>query len=158
MNRKISLSLAISCMLFAADMPPMPPMPLVNVENSKPNETKSIKNVETEQKKRKNQVNQAPAMPKECEVMPPMIVFLPPPMEEDLTLCKNALNKPKLENVKKVYKDATSVDIAEGFKELYKITLKNKKELYCNSTLSSCLEVKKVIKNNLNQTKEKNGK
>ncbi|NWF65841.1 MAG: hypothetical protein HXX81_00045 [Campylobacterales bacterium] len=151
MVKKSLVALLYSTLLFASDMPPMPPIIMDGVNSS---QQKDISNVEV---KKGNSENKASAMPKECEVLPPMIIFLPPPMEADLTLCKNALHKPTLENVKKTYKDAVSVDIAEEFKELYKITLKNKKELYCNSSLSTCLEVKKVVKNNQTK-KEKNGK
>lgn len=154
MVKKSLVALFYSTLLFASDMPPMPPMPPVGIDNSSSSEQKNIKNVKV---KKESRENKAPAMPKECEILPPMIIFLPPPMEADLTLCKNAIHKPTLENVKKIYKDAISVDIAEEFKELYKITLKSKKELFCNSSLSACLEIKKVVKNN--QTKEeKNGK
>ena len=89
---------------------------------------------------------------KGCSTLPPMIIFLPPPMEKDLIACRNGYNKPtnkianeKLSKIigKKV--KIRKVEIEEGFREVYKITysIKGKsKKLYkyCNSAISKCLK------------------
>jgi hypothetical protein len=113
-------------------MPPMPPMiPDIDVKtNSKKSDQKTT--------------------PKSCELLPPMVVFIPPPMENMLNDCKNQLNLPKKESVeeiiiKKRYKSSTlkSISITEGFTQLYTIELtdKNKKDitLFCNGSLSKCI-------------------
>jgi len=126
--------------LFAQDngMPPMPP-------------------VFDEVKKNKSQENftRKFVMPKSCKVLPQMIVFLPPPMEEDYNRCKNDLGYPYPEfadhQLKKMIKNPfviKDVSILSDFKEVYKIELteeisKDKSEnrvLFCNSSVTKCIK------------------
>ena len=119
-------------------MPPMPP----NIKFEKNvNNSQSKNNIKKSTKKEKTKKS---SLPKECEIIPPMIIFLPPPLEDALTKCKNKLFKPKLELVKKVFKKkklkVKSVSIVEGFSEVYKIDT-NKGNFYCNKDLSKCFKV-----------------
>ena len=116
--------------LFANQSIPMPPMPpAMNFDKTK----KHIKN------------NKKNTLPKECETIPPMIIFLPPPLEDALNKCKNKLLEPKLEFAKKVFAKkklkVKSVNIVEGFSELYEVKT-NKGNFYCNKDLSKCFKVK----------------
>jgi hypothetical protein len=113
-------------------MPPMPPaLPL--------NENKKIVN---KQKK----VQQKTTMPKECSVIPPMLIFMPPPLQEDLRKCKNKLFMPNIDLAKrelsKKYKNIKiyNISIVDGFEELYKIKT-NKGILFCNKTVTKCFKV-----------------
>jgi len=132
-----SLALFLTIVVGATEMPPMPPM-MANPEKAP-------------------QTKPAPkgsALPQECSGMPPMIIFLPPPMEAELVKCKNALHKPKLDGVSKKLSQLSgknikikSVGIANGFKELYTVKFTMDKEdrmLYCNSDLSSCIEGRRI--------------
>lgn len=131
----ISLSLILTTALMASDMPPMPPG--MGSDTQKNEQTK-----EQPQKK-------APSMPKECANLPPMVVFLPPPMEAELVGCKNAIYKPPLKAadamVKKLYNEdakALSVTPAEGFERIYAIEYSYKgkqRTLYCNKQLERCI-------------------
>lgn len=141
--------LVVSSFIFAfsADMPPMPPgfgaspMPgQVNravAKGKKPNTFK------------KN-LSEIPG----CNSLPPMIIFLPPPMEKDLIACRNEYFKPTKAKAKEfisklVGKDVTikSVSIEEGFREVYKIEYSAKNIFlnkdftkYCNTALTKCLK------------------
>jgi len=124
--------LCLPLFLFASEvtMPPMPPMP-PNIKLTKKNKP---------QKKEKN------VLPKECRIIPPMIIFLPPPLEVDLRKCKNRLFMPQVKDVEKKLKvKVKKIEIVDGFSELYKIVT-NKKVLFCNKDLTKCFEVKKWIK------------
>ena len=91
---------------------------------------------------------------KECNSLPPMIIFLPPPMEKDLIICRNEYYKPSKEKTKKLLskmlgKDITikSISTQEGFREVYKIEYSTKFFIierdfvtYCNSALTKCLK------------------
>lgn len=104
----ISLS---SILVYALDTPPMPPMlPMEAMKNTK-------------QKENKNK------QPKSCSMIPPMVIFLPPPMEAELTKCKNELYTPKKEfaekQLKKLFKKDVKVlkiESVKKFSQLYKIT------------------------------------
>ena len=120
-------------LLLANQAVPMPPMPpAMNLGSSK----KAVV---------KKSIKSNP-MPKECKVIPPMIIFLPPPLENSLIKCKNELFKPKLDYAKKVFAKkhlkVKSVSIVESFNELYKIKT-NKGDFYCNKNLSKCFKVSK---------------
>jgi hypothetical protein len=131
MIKKIYLAI-LPISLLAANMPPMPPM-IPNID-MKPTPTASVKN----------------ATPQSCELLPPMVVFIPPPMEKMLNDCKNQLHLPKNEQVEKnilqgEYKKLKikSISITEDFAQLYKIVITNDKkeiELFCNSNLSKCIK------------------
>lgn len=136
MRKIVTLTFILLANLFANEMPPMPPM--------SGRETKS-----------------APILPKECSTLPPMIIFLPPPMEEELIACKNLLNMPSKEKAQEALKlilqtkeiQIKSISAVSGFKELYSIkALINKKDqdLYCNSQLTHCFYPKQISKNSKN--------
>lgn len=115
--------------LFANQSIPMPPMPpAMNLEKKHTNKKNNVKK----------------SMPKECEMIPPMLIFLPPPLEESLRKCKNELFKPTIIKAKKVFSKkklkVISVNIVSGFNELYKIET-NKGNFYCNKNLSKCFKV-----------------
>ncbi|MEA3315206.1 MAG: hypothetical protein U9Q30_05065 [Campylobacterota bacterium] len=107
------LSIALATMLNALDMPPMMPPMVPNidvVENNKSKETKNKK-------------------PDSCAMIPPMVLFLPPPMEIELVKCKNKMGLPKKEfaqkQLSKLFKKdikIEKIEIVEKFNQLYKIT------------------------------------
>ena len=106
-NKILYNILLISTLLVGSQMPPMPPMiPSIDTK-------KSVKST----------------MPKSCELIPPMVIFLPPPMEAELVKCKNNLHKPKKEFVeqqlskllRKNIKDK-KIEIVKKFNQLYKVT------------------------------------
>ena len=113
MKSKILLTtVAFTTLLNALDMPPMPPM--------MPNMVKE-KSIKKDTKKT--------AMPSSCELIPPMVIFLPPPMEKELVNCKNNMNKPKKEfaqkQLSKLFKkkiEVKKIEIVKKFNQLYKIT------------------------------------
>lgn len=92
------------------------------------------------------------ALPKSCEIIPPMIYKLPPPLENALRTCNNDLKKPQETLVKEKFgnhvKDI-SIEALEGFAQVYSIKFneKGKKvERFCNETLTWCFEKKPVKK------------
>jgi len=123
--------------LISADMPPMPPM-LTN----KTDKTSKVN------KKTPHQIKLS-SIP-DCSTLPPMIIFLPPPMEKSLIGCRNQYFKPNKSDaskkLSKYYKKkikVIKVSVVENFRELYKILIKGKKKnyiKYCNKDLSSCLK------------------
>jgi hypothetical protein len=120
-------------LLFAQNVP-MPPMPPAFTSNK----NESVKT----SKKVKNK------LPKECSIIPPMLIFMPPPLEEDLRKCKNKLFMPSVDVAKKElskkYKniEINDVFIVEGFDEVYEIKT-NKGNFYCNKTVTKCFKVGK---------------
>lgn len=137
MLKTIILGLSFAS-IFASQMPPMPPMPpMMGMDINT-----------TKQPVQKQEVVNS------CELLPPMVVFIPPPMEDMLNECKNSLKMPKEELVKEKllkgqYKDAKveKISVAEGFVQLYAIDLLDKKEkvrLYCNSSVEKCIAGKMV--------------
>jgi hypothetical protein len=117
--RKIVLSLALVTWVVAENLP-MPPMPpMMNIPPvEKKSETKADKKVKQ--------------TPQECNLLPPMVVFLPPPMEKMLDECKNKLYIPKAP-------DGATVEAVEGFSMLYKVTSKAGVK-FCNKTLDKCIK------------------
>ncbi len=107
----IIFSLFISTVILnAKESIPMPPM---------------IPSLDTKQNTNKKNSS----IPKSCELIPPMVIFLPPPMEAELSKCKNELHKPKKEFVEKqlskLFKKqvkVTKIEIVKKFNQLYKIT------------------------------------
>ena len=130
--------LLLPFMLFAQNMPPMPPMPpMMNMSTQKSDKSKPKKRPNTSIKNK---------LPKECQIIPPMLIFMPPPLQKDLSKCKNTLFKPTKEKVYKTLKlKAKKIEAISGFTGLYKITTK-KNIIYCNKDLNKCFEVKKWIK------------
>jgi hypothetical protein len=85
-------------------------------------------------------------MPKECEIIPPMLIFMPPPLQEDLRKCKNKLFMPGVEKAKKgffkKFKNIKikKISIVKGFNELYEIET-NKGRFYCNKDVTKCFRI-----------------
>ena len=122
-------------MLFANEAIPMPPMPpAMNLNNKK---------AEVKKHKVKSKSN---TVPDECKVIPPMLIFMPPPLENDLTKCKNKMFKPKLSYAKKIFSKkhlkVKEINIVNGFNQLYEIKT-NKGSFYCNKNLTKCFKVSK---------------
>ncbi|MBT3281316.1 MAG: hypothetical protein HOF69_01580 [Campylobacteraceae bacterium] len=130
MKYKILLNLlAISTFMSAVDTIPMPPM---------------IPSLDT---KSNNISNKKSTIPKSCELIPPMVIFLPPPMQDELSKCKNELNKPKKEFVEKqltkLFKKKVSVnkiEIVKKFNQLYKVTYNDADVILVNKTVDGFIE------------------
>lgn len=120
----------------SASMPPMPP----------PSMMKDINSPKAKTSAHQDKLSTI----SECSALPPMIIFLPPPMESSLVGCRNKYFKPSNKDasvkLSKYYKKTikvTSVSIVDGFREVYKISIKDKKKKYsryCNKDLNSCLK------------------
>ena len=133
MKKRICISLAtlFALGLHAVDMPPMPPM-IPTLDTKKSVETKS---------------NKKSTMPKSCELIPPMVIFLPPPMEAELINCKNKMFKPKKELVKKqlekLFKKkivVKKIEIVKKFNQLYKVTYNNDNVILVNKTVDGFIK------------------
>ena len=136
--KKILLFLPL--FIFANEAVPMPPMPpMMNLGATK-------KETPKKEESKKSAKKTSFKMPKECQTIPPMIILLPPPLEQSLTECKNRLYLPKLDYAKKVFAKkglkVKSVNFVKGFVELYEVKT-DKGVFYCNRNLSKCFEVKK---------------
>ena len=118
------LFLILPVLTLAVDAPPMPPM----IPNLSPTTSPTHS-------------KQAGSLPKSCEIIPPMIYKLPPPLENALIACKNDLYKPSLSVAsKKFKKQVKSIVALKNFSQIYTITFADKKlkTLYCNQNLSFC--------------------
>ena len=88
-----------------------------------------------------------------CEMIPPMLYRLPPPLLEMVDKCNNKILKPKLKDIRKVLKKLDieasdiSIEYAKDLPRMYKIKYKkslfwgkvDKSEvIYCNWKLSRC--------------------
>jgi len=80
-----------------------------------------------------------------CTLIPPMLVHLPPMLEDSLDACKNGLYLPSKDVAKKrlgkLLKrsvEVRSVVAVKGFSMLYKIE-SNAGIFYCNRDINSCL-------------------
>jgi hypothetical protein len=128
----------------------MPPMPPGFGGPSSPDTVnkRSIKSKKTNEfKKKLSDI-------KGCNSLPPMIIFLPPPMEKDLIICRNEYYKPSKEKAQKLISKMVgknvkikSISIEEGFREVYKVKYSTKYLImekdfikYCNSALTKCLK------------------
>lgn len=113
MRKKLLTTFILSTLsLKALDMPPMPPMVPMD-KNTNIKKQKDTKNTQ----------------PKSCEMIPPMVIFLPPPMEKQVVKCKNEMFKPKKELVQKQLSKllkkkikVKKIEIVEKFNQLYKVT------------------------------------
>lgn len=86
-------------------------------------------------------------LPKECKTIPPMIIFLPKPMEKELIPCKNIVFQPTLAMVKQKFPKATAIYPTEGFERLYTIKFENNETIFCNKDLSTCIKGTLLHKN-----------
>jgi hypothetical protein len=80
-----------------------------------------------------------------CKLIPPMLVHLPPMLEDSLDACKNGLYLPsksiakkRLGKLLKRSVEVRSVVAVKGFSMLYKIE-SNVGIFYCNRDINSCL-------------------
>lgn len=92
------------------------------------------------------------ALPKSCEIIPPMIYKLPPPLENALRTCNNDLKKPTEAFIKEKFgnhiKNIT-IEALEGFSQVYLIAFEEKgkqSERFCNETLTFCFDKKPIKK------------
>jgi|GEM_PF-1566849 len=121
--KKYILMSVVASLLVASEMPPMPPGFF---------DTPTKKEVKEEPKKATNtqrSVKVASKMPKECDVVPPMLFMLPPPLQADLDKCTKILYRPsktKLEaSIAKIEKqdiNIISIDNLDNFKDVYRVT------------------------------------
>ena len=136
----------LSSSLISTDMPPMPPMLMNDVANTATDKRTMEKKPTKEKSPFQNKLSSIPA----CGALPPMIIFLPPPMEKSLVSCRNEYYKPSMKDasgkISKYYKKTlrvTKIKIVDGFREVYKISIQDKKKKYfryCNKDLNACLK------------------
>jgi len=86
-----------------------------------------------------------------CNVIPPMLIYLPPALEKDLDKCKNSFYKPSLkkakDGLKKIFKKdikIKEISTVEGFNMLYKIKT-DIGNLYCNKRVDHCLKFSEEV-------------
>ena len=80
-----------------------------------------------------------------CKIIPPMLVHLPPMLENDLDRCKNSLHMPSVSVAQKRLHSMLKKDLkvsrvfaVKGFSMLYKIE-SNVGDFYCNRYVDRCL-------------------
>jgi hypothetical protein len=123
-------------------MPPMPP----GFFDTPKSETKV-------QKRDKKVVKQE--FPKECDVIPPMLFMLPPPLKADLDICTKKLYEPKadilLKNISKLEGKSIEILAVEGLDEfsgsLYKVTYKLKSAESKFKVLNNLTNLKTIYTN-----------
>ena len=127
-----AFSLVTATLLNAMDSSMMPPM--VPTLGATQKTTTTVK-VAT-----KNEV------PSSCELVPPMIINLPPPLEDAVTKCKNERGIPKKEYVEqqlsKLMKkkiEVKSISIVPKFNQLYKVTYKGG-TILCNKSVDAFIK------------------
>jgi len=80
-------------------------------------------------------------LPKECKTIPPMIIFLPPPMEKELIPCKNVVFKPSIKRIQKKFKNKIkTIEITPGFERVYTLIFENNETLFCNKEITQCIK------------------
>ena len=96
-----------------------------------------------------------------CQIIPPMLIHIPPMLEDDLDRCKNRLYLPTKDMASKRLKEMLKRDVkvknvsyVEGFSMLYKIETDNG-VFYCNRKLDRCLafNIEMVMKKDLKKVK-----
>jgi len=85
-----------------------------------------------------------------CAEVPPMLVMLPPPLQNAVTKCENERYTPQNDKVIKVLSKYENKKIhiikikpVEGFVKVYQIKYKidkGVKRIYCNSSLTKCFK------------------
>lgn len=88
-----------------------------------------------------------------CRLIPPMIINLPPPLEEARSACILEKMKPDGKNVSKLLKKkfkrrvkVEKIEGVEGFSDLYEIRLLingKKTTIFCDAFLKHCIEGEK---------------
>ena len=115
MNKRIFVFYCLLCsiLLNAGDKLPMPPsMPSID--------KKSV-------------------LPDSCNMVPPMILFLPPPLEKNLIKCKNDIKIPKKKFVQKQLSKllkkkivVNTITVVPKFNQLYKVVYNKNKTILVN--------------------------
>lgn len=131
---KLSISfLTLSISANAIEMPPMPP--ILTVEDTNKTKKSQINKNETKR-----------STPSSCDLVPPMVIFLPPPMEKEVVNCKNELFIPKkeiaqkqLEKLLKKKVKIVKIEIVPKFNQLYKITYDGG-EILTNKTVDAFIK------------------
>ncbi|WOE69424.1 hypothetical protein RZR97_09945 [Hydrogenimonas thermophila] len=126
-KKALTFSIIAFVPLIAGSIPMPPSMPSIALKND-------IKG-----DKKKDKTNDS------CKVIPPMLIHLPPMLENDLDKCKNSLYKPtkkvaesKLKKLLKKDVKVSKITSLEGFSMLYKIET-NVGNFYCNRNVDKCL-------------------
>lgn len=84
-----------------------------------------------------------------CDMIPPMLQMMPPPLQEAVDRCQTESNIPKKEKVlsflkdKKINYETVTIKPMDGFVKLYMIDLGNATKIYCNEKMQ-CFEPKRV--------------
>jgi len=127
-----SVSILFSLPLVAGDIPMPPGIPSIPVK-------KDIVKKDVKKSAKKEKSNDA------CKIIPPMLVHLPPMLENDLDKCKNSLHLPSVSVAEKKLRDMLKKDVkvskvsaVKGFSMLYKIE-SNVGDFYCNRYVDRCL-------------------
>jgi len=128
--KSLLISLATVSALQAMDPSLMPPMvPSLGTAN---NATKPKVNTKTQMSS--------------CDIIPPMIINLPPPLEDAVTKCKNERGMPKKafveQQLSKLLKKkivVKSIEIVPKFNQLYKITYKGG-TILCNKSVDAFIK------------------
>jgi len=127
--KKLFFILAMSSFIVASeiDMPPSIPMLQAQQQKVDTNETPKVNS---------------------CDMIPPMLHMLPPPLQGELDNCVNTKNQPTVQMVieyllknKMKYKTLT-IKPASDFVRLYEVDLGNKRIIYCNEKVTKCFEIK----------------
>lgn len=78
-----------------------------------------------------------------CEMIPPMIINLPPPLEDAVIACKNERGMPQKafveKQLSKLFKkkiEVKSIEIVKKFNQLYKVTYKGG-VILCNKSVDA---------------------
>jgi len=126
-------SLGVSALMASEPLATPPAIPMLQTAT---HHVKSIKSA--------NKTTKQSSMPQECQMMPPMMILLPPPMEIQLVKCKNKLYLPKKEfaqaKLSKYLKKQVkikNIEIVNGFSQLYKIIYNKTYVIYTNKTVSN---------------------
>jgi len=127
-----SISVLFTLPLVAGDIPMPPSMPSIMVK-------KDVTKNGVKKSAKKEKSNDA------CKIIPPMLVHLPPMLENDLDKCKNSLHMPSVSTAEKRLRSmlkrdlkVSKVSAVKGFSMLYKIE-SNVGEFYCNRYVDRCL-------------------
>lgn len=89
-----------------------------------------------------------------CKAVPPMIIFLPPPLAKARAECLLKRQKPSMEEAKRLFAqklksdvDITSIKGIEGFDNLYRFDIiigKMRTRLFCDAQLQQCIQGERV--------------
>lgn len=131
-KRFLFLSTLIILPLIASDIMTPPPFPALNLTS---------KHKEGKEKKDNTKQDRD-----SCKIIPPMLMHLPPMLEDDLDRCKSSLYVPSAKSSKKSLSkmlkrsvEIKSIEAIEGFSMLYKIE-SNAGIFVCNRKVDRCID------------------